>query len=472
MYEQSGREDKYLSLMEVFMRIVIIGGGKVGFAIAAQLTQEGHDITVVERERSVADNISDQLDCMTICGSGAAVDVMREAGVPECDLMIACTPQDELNILCCVFASKLGCSNTIARVRSPEYAKQMYLLKDQLGLSATINPEMTAAREMFRLLEIPGVYKRDSFARGRVEIVEVIPKAGDLLDGTRLMDLPKILRCKALVGAVQRGEETVIPGGGFKLQAGDKVYICAPATDIVRILHNIGEYKKKARNILLIGGSRVTEYLMELLVKAGAEVTLIEGDMKTAEYFAERFPDAGVVCADGTSEQVLKEERVDRMEAVATLSNRDEENLVLSMYVTTMGVPQILTLTDKSELSALVRNQNNRLISPKQLCADTIIRYARALQNTTGSSVVMLHHLAEGAVDALEFNVTPSCRNLGRTLMELKLKPNILIASINRRGQVIIPGGSDTIEAGDTVIVITASNRVILDLNDIFAGED
>lgn len=453
------------------MRIVIIGGGKVGFAIAAQLTTEGHDVTVIERDRTVADAISDSLDCMAICGAGASVDVMREAGVPQSDLTIACTTHDELNMLCCVFAAKLGCANTIARVRSPEYARQMYLLKDQLGLSTTINPELNAAREMFRLLEIPGVYKRDSFARGRVEIIEVIPKPGDVLDGKRLMDIPKVLKCRALVGAVQRGDETVIPGGGFTLRAGDKVYICAPATDIVRILRNIGEYKKKARNILLIGGSRVTEYLMDMLLKADARVTLIEGDTRAAERFAERFPAATVVCADASSETVLREERVESMDAVAALTERDEENLILSMYVATMGVPQILTMTDKGELSSLVRDQNNRLISPKQLCADTIVRYARAMQNSSGSSVVMLHHLAEGTADALEFNVTASCRNLGRTLMELRLKPNILIASINRRGQVIIPGGSDKILEGDTVVVITASNRVILDLNDIFADE-
>ena len=454
------------------MRIVIIGGGKVGFAIAEQLTQEGHDITVVDRARGLVDHISDQLDCMALCGSGADVAVMREAGVPACDLTIACTAQDELNLLCCVFASKLGCRNTIARVRSPEYARQMYLLKDQLGLSTTINPEMTAAREMFRLLEIPGVLKRDSFARGLVEIVEIIPQPGDALDGMQLIELPKKLRCKVLVGAVQRGEETVIPDGRFTLQAGDRVWICAPATEIVHILRRIGEYRKKARDVLLVGGSRVTEYLMDMLLKADVHVRLIEPDAATAEHFSEAFPAADVICADGASEGVLKEEGIDRVQAVGVLSNRDEENLILSMYAGTMGVPQILTMTDKAELSGLITSQNVRLISPKQLCADLIVRNVRALQNTTGSSVVTLHHMAGGRVDALEFNVTGSCRNVGKTLMEMRLKPNILIACINRQGKIIIPGGADTIETGDTVIAITASNRVILDLNDIFADGD
>lgn len=454
------------------MRIVIIGGGKVGFAIAAQLTQEGHDITVVEKNRAVADEISDQLDCMAICGGGASVDVMREAGVDKCDLLIACTPEDELNLLCCVFASRLGCANTIARVRSPEYARQMYLLKDELGLSTTINPEMTAAREMFRLLEIPGVLRRDSFARGRVEIVEVECKAGDPMDGTRLMDLSKKIHCRAFVGAVQRGDETVIPDGRFEIRAGDRVHLCAPATEIVHILHSIGDRQKKARNVLLIGGSRVAEYLIALLLKADAKVKLIEPDPALSEHFAEQFPEAEVVCADGASEVVLREESAERMDAIVTLSPRDEQNLILSMYAEGIGVPQIITLTDNAEFAGLVKSGNNRLISPKQMCADTIIRYVRAMQNTTGSSVVMLHHLAGGKADALEFNVTDGCKNVGKTLMEMRLKPNILIACINRRGHIIIPGGADRLEAGDTVIVITGSNRVILDLNDIFAEEE
>ena len=453
------------------MRIVIIGGGKVGFAIASQLTEEGHRITVIERERKIVDNISDTLDCMALCGSGAAVSVMREAGVDKSDLTIACTTEDELNMLCCVFASKIGCPNTIARVRTPAYAEQLYLLKDELGLSTTINPEMASAREMFRLLEIPGVLKRDSFARGRVEIVEVISKPGDALDGTRLMDLGRKLGCRAFVGAVQRGEETVIPGGGFTLRAGDKVYICAPATELVHILRSIGEYKKKARNILIIGGGRVAEYLIQMLLKAEAKVKLIEPDQEKATHFAERFPEAEVVCADGSSEAVLQEEGIERMDAVVLLSPKDEENLILSLYMTSLGVPQVITKADNAELGKLLTDGNNRLISPKQLCADTIVRYVRAMQNTDGSSMVMLHHLAGGKVDAMEFNVTDQSRNLGKTLMEIRLKPNILIACINRRGKVIIPGGSDTLEEGDTVIIITGSNRVILDLNDIFADE-
>ena len=455
------------------MKIVIIGGGMVGCTIAAQLTNEGHDITVVDRSQTVADQISDSLDCMALAGNGASLELMRTADVPNSDLLIACTTQDELNMLCCVFARKLGCRSTIARVRTPEYAEQMYFFKEELGMSMTINPELNAAREMFKLLEIPGVLKRDSFARGRVEIVEVVPKKGDVLDGTPLVELQKKLRCRVLVGAVQRSGEVIIPDGSFTLHAGDKVSICAPTSALVSILRSIGENQKKAKNILLIGCGKVTEYLCFMLLNEGASVRVIESDPEVAAAFAERNPRAEVVCADGRSEAVLREENAAGMDAVALLSERDEENLILSMYMRSVGVPMVLTKVDNTEFGNLLAERgDSRIISPKKLCADAIVRYVRAMQNTEGSGVVALHHLVDGRVDALEFQVTDSCRYVGKRLMEMRFKPNTRLACINRMGRIIIPGGTDTLEAGDTVVVIASANRVILDLNDVFADEE
>lgn len=461
-----------LSPEETIMKIVIVGGGKVGYAIAAELTMEGHDITVVDEKTEVANRISNHLDCMTIVGNGAMLEVMRTAGVPTADLLITCTGEDELNMICCVFAKKLGCKSTIARVRAPEYAEQLYLLKDELGLSMTINPELNAAREMYRLMEIPSVLKRDSFAKGRVEIIEVVLKPGDVLDGVRLMDMKKKLKCSVLVAAVQRGGEVMIPDGNFTLQAGDKVSVCTSAMHLGTILRSIGANTKKAKNVLLIGCSKVAEYLCFLLLNAGANVRVIEADPATAAAFAERYPKAVVVCADGTNEQVLREENVTRMDAVATLTNMDEENLILAMYLNTLGVPQVLTKVDHTAFGNLLAvRDESRIISPKKLCADAIIRYVRAMQNTTGSSVLTLHHLVDGKVDALEFYVTESCRFAGKALMDVRFKPNTRLACINRMGKIIIPGGNDTVEVGDTVVVVATSNRVILDLNDVFDNE-
>ncbi len=454
------------------MKIVIIGGGQVGFTIAAQLTKEGHDITVVDNSQAVADQISDSLDCMALAGNGASLEVMRGADVPNCDLLIACTAQDELNMLCCVFAKKLGCRSAVARVRTPEYADQMYYFKDELGMSMTINPELNAAREMFRLLEIPGVLKRDSFAKGRVEIIEIVPKAGDILDGTPLLDLPKKLKTRVLVAAVQREGEVIIPDGSFTIRAGDKVSVCVPTSGIVGMLRALGENQKKAKNIMLIGCGKVTDYLCFMLLNEGASIRVIESDPALAGAFAERYPRAEVVCADGRSEAVLREENAAGMDAVAALTERDEENLILSMYLSRIGVPQVLTKVDNTEFGSLLEGRvDSRIISPKKLCADAIIRYVRAMQNTEGSGVLTLHHLVDGQVDALEFLVNDSCRYIGKKLLEMRFKPNTRVACINRTGRIIIPGGGDTLEVGDTVVVVASANRVILDLNDVFADE-
>ena len=454
------------------MRIVIIGGGKVGSTIAEQLTKEGHDIVVVDSERRVADSISDSLDVMTICGSGASVAVLDAAGAAESDLLIACTPQDELNIMCCMFAKKMGCQNTIARVRSPEYAEQIYMLREDMGLSMTVNPELNAAREIFRLMEIPSVLKRDTFANGKIEIVELVPKEGDVLDGARLMDLPRKLGMKVLVCAVQRGGDVCIPDGSFTIQAGDKVYLCAPATAIVAILHTMGEVKKRVKNVMLIGGSRIAEYLSPMLVKAGAKVRLLDSDPAKARRLAENLPDVSVICADGTVPGVLKAENVEGMDSVVAMTNIDEENLVLSMYISSLGVKQVITKVNHTEFGGMLADRGvDRVVSPKKLCANTIISYVRAMQNVDGSSVLTLRHLVDGRVDALEFAVTEGTKHIGETLKEITLKPNILIACINKKGKITVPGGGDTLDVGDTVVVVTTSERVILDLNDIFAQE-
>lgn len=452
------------------MKIVVIGGGKVGYAIVEQLTREGHDIVVVDNDPAVVENVNNSMDVMAICGNGANLDALKAAEAGKSDLLIACTARDELNLMCCVLARKMGCSNTIARVRTPEYVNQMYFMKDELGLSMTINPELLAAREMFSLMEIPGVLKRDSFPKSRVEIVELIPQPGSVLDEVMMAELPKKLKCKALVCAVQRGDDVFIPHGDFVLKAGDKAYICGTLTEIVHILDCVGMHSRDAKDILIIGGSKVADYLTGLLIKAGASVKVIESDPEKAKHFAQRYPKATVVCADGSSQSVLKSEHAEQMDAAATLTNIDEENLILSMYLSHIGVPQVISKVNRTEFGGLMEGKGlSRLVSPKKLCSDTIIAYVRAMQNTGDSSILTLRHLVDGRVSALEFDVTESCPRLGVMLKDINLKPNILIACINRMGKVIVPGGLDTLEAGDTVIVINSVDRVILDLNDIFA---
>jgi trk system potassium uptake protein TrkA len=455
------------------MKIVIVGGGKVGFSLADQLTREGHDVTLIDNDRRVVNWVTDTLDMMAMYGNGAELSVQRAADVEHADLLIAATPQDELNMICCIIARKLGCQNTIARVRDVEYMEQMYFLREELGLSMTINPELTAAREIFRLMQLPGFLRRDSFAKGRVEIVELDLPKNSPLDGVQLMELPKKLKMNILVCAIERDGEVYIPAGSFRLHGGDKIYVTAPATVLVELIRSLGMRTHKTKSVLIIGGSRIAQYLTPMLLKTGTRVKIIESNPERSMFLAEILPEATIIQNDGSNQAVLLSENIEQMDTVVTLTNMDEENLIISMYANHIGVPQVITKINRTEYNEVFRNKGiDCVISPKLLCAQGIVRYVRAMQNTDGSSVLTMHRLVDGRVEALEFNVTESTLHLGETLRDITLKPNLLIACINRMGRIIIPGGSDYMAAGDTVVVVTSSDRVILDLNDIFAAEE
>lgn len=452
------------------MKIVIVGGGKIGFSLAEELANEDHDITVVDNDKEKVKFISDTLDVMTLCGNGAAIATQREANVDDSDLLISVTAQDELNLLACIVARKLGCKNTIARVRSREYAEQLYVLKSELGLSMAINPELLAAKEIYRLLQIPAFIKRDTFAEGKAEIVELSIGEGSPLNGLRLADMPSKIKVRVLVCAVIRSERIFIPDGSFELREGDKIYVTAPASTLVELTHELKLRSKKSKNVLIVGGGRIAEYLVHMLRKSASSIKLIEKDRKRCEYLAEKFPELNVICSDGSSQSVLKMHNIQHMDAVLPLTNMDEENIIIGMFARKVGVPQLLTKINRSEYGEILGDRGaDSLISPKHISAHAILRYVRAMENTGGSAVLTIHRLADGSAEALEFAVTSATKHLGETLSDIKLKPGILVACINHMGQIIIPGGNDTLSAGDTVVVVTTAGRDIIDLNDIFA---
>lgn len=451
------------------MRTIIIGGGKVGSAIAKQLVIEGHDIVVVDIRKDVTDHIADNMDVMTLCGNGAAPDVLREAGVEEADIVIACTAEDELNTLCCAFAKKLGCKNTIARVRSPEYANQIYDFKEEFGLSMTINPELCAAEEIFSLLEIPGVLERESFTESGVDIASVTCKEGGPLDGIRLSDIPRKLGMHVLICTVKRGERVIIPDGKFVLAGGDRLYICAPIRKLVKMLNKLGESTRSSKNIMIIGASRMADYLTAELLLTGAEVKVIERDSARADDFAAKYPNAVVVCADGTSEEVLAAEHLKDMDAAVMLTDFDEEGLILSMYARMLGVPQVIVKVGHTNFGKLFKNSETiKVVNPQRLCADLIVSYVRAIQNSSGSPVKALRYIADNNVCAMEFKISEQCKGAGEELKNLSIMQGVLIGSIVREGKAIVPGGSEKLMPGDTAIVVAAAENRILDINDIF----
>lgn len=451
------------------MKVVIVGDGKVGYALTEELARQDHDVVVIDSKRDVLRHLTEKLDVMVVNGNGASLSVQKAADVGGSDLLVAATSSDEVNMLCCMVARKLGCKHTIARVRNLEYAEQLLWLKEELGLSMTVNPEMATAREIFRLLQFPAFLKRDSFAKGRVEIVEIELKEGNILIGKKLSELYQTVRVRALVCAAERQGDVHIPDGSFQLAMGDKIYVTAPYRDLAALIKALDIGRRKVREALLIGGSRIAHYLAVMLIDSGIGVKIIENRQERCAELAELLPKANIVYGDGTAREVLTEEGIEETDAVVTLTDIDEENLLVSMFANHVGVPKVITKINRMEYVEVLRGAGiESIVSPKLLCAGDIARYVRAMENTADSVAVSLHRLVDDRVEALEFVVVKSTLHRGEKLQKIPVKPGILISCIIRGGSIIIPRGSDTIELGDTLILVTQAERAITDLNEIF----
>lgn len=453
------------------MKIIIVGDGKVGAALAAQLSGEDHDVTIVDPNLDALNESASRLDVMVVAGNGASLPTLRTAGAEEADLVIAATSRDEMNLLSCLTAKKLGVKNTIARIRNPEYADQLVEMREELGLSMTVNPEQAAALEAYHLLQFPSFLKRDSFAKGRVEIVAIPVDKDSKLAGIPLFKLYEIAGVNALVCAVEREDGVHIPSGSFTLKEGDTIYVTAGISDLARLVKNLRLVERRVKNLLLIGGSRVAFYLGKRCIDSGMNVKIIERDHKRCVELCEAMPQATVIEADGSRQDVLEAEGFQHFDAVVTLTGIDEENLVLSMLSSHVGVPKVITKINRLEYTDMFRKVSlGSIISPRGQCCANILRYVRAMSSASGQdSVQTLHTIVDGQVEALEFLAGPETRHQGEQLKNIPIQKEMLVACITHQGRTIIPKGDSSFTSGDTVIVVTSGGRTINELNDIFA---
>lgn len=452
------------------MNIVIVGGGKVGKSLIELLSLEGHNITVIETEKKLVETIVNDYDVYGFCGNGGSFSVMEEAGVKDSDIFISVTGSDELNIMSCLVAGKLGAKRTVARVRNPEYSAQVSFMRSKLGLNLVINPELEVANEIARFIEFPSAMNIETFAKGRIELAEIVVAEDSILCGTKLMELRKKLDVPILVCAVRRGEEVIIPSGSFVIEAGDRVHFSAPHKALPKIFKTLGLAKKKIKSVLIVGGSRSAFYLAKRLTSAGIDVKLIEQNQENAVKLEELLNGVTVICGDGTDHELLSEERIADFDATVALTQIDEENLLLSMYAEAQGVEKTVSKVDRVSIMKLLSGKlgNSNTVTPKNIAARTILRYVRAVSNANGSEMRTLYQILDGKAEAMEFIASETCKLNGVALKNLKLKPNIIIACVSRQNTVIIPDGNTEINTGDSVIVITAGQRIV-DLNDILA---
>lgn len=448
------------------MKIIVVGCGKVGSTLTEQLYSEGHEITVIDRNGEMLKHITESLDVMGVVGNGAVYQVQIEAGIVDADLLIATTNSDELNMLCCLIAKKAGNCHTIARIRNPEYSTEIGFIREELNLSLAINPELAAAREISRLLKFPSAIKIDTFAKGRVELIKFIVPEDSRLHNMPIYEVILKLRSKVLICALERQNEVIIPDGSFRIQAGDKISIVASAAEVLKFLKAVGIPNNSVKNVMLIGGGRITYYLAKMLEDTPIKLKIIEKDMDRCRFLSEEFPRAIVIHGDAADQKVLLEEGIRQTEAFAALTGFDEENIMLSLYAASQSETnaKLITKVNKIAFEGVIDSMNlGSVIYPKLLTADTIVQYVRAMQNSMGSNVETLYKLVANKVEALEFRVGKDAPMIGIPLEKLSLKKNLLVACINREGQIIIPRGKDVIEEHDTVIIVTT----ITGLNDL-----
>lgn len=451
------------------MKVIIVGCGKIGTAIIDSLVAEGHNVVAVEIKSEVISALTNVYDIMCVCGSGTDCDALSNAGTADADIFVSVTNSDEINMLSCFMAKKMGAKYTVARIRNPEIREnRLAFLKQHLDISYVINPEFLAAKEIFNILKLPSAIKIETFCRRKFEMIELSVKPDSLLDGISLIDLRKKCGGNFLVCAVSRGEQVFIPNGDFVLEAGDKIGVTAATTEIQQLLKSMGVLQKKARNIMLLGASRVSAYLTRMLIKSGNNVKVIDKQISRCEEFSKLFPEASVVLGDGAEQEVLLEEGIKQSDAFVSLTGMDEENIIVSCFAASSGVSKVVTKVNRPELGLMAKNMGlDTIISPKRLISDVIVRYARALENSKQSSnIETLYKLMNDKVEALEFIVGDDIKFSGTTLKELKFKKNIIVAGILRGRKSIIPSGEDTILPKDRVIVIAAGKN-IQNLSDI-----
>ncbi|MDO5152571.1 MAG: Trk system potassium transporter TrkA [Eubacteriales bacterium] len=452
------------------MNIIIAGDGKVGSMLTRQLSSEGHDITVIDSDARVLESSVERYDVISVQGNCASMSVLQQAGVRDANLLIAATSEDEINLLCCTTAHALNPKlHTIARIRNPEYTDQIYRMREIFGLSMVINPENQAATEIDRLLKYPGFLRRDTFAKGRTEIVELRVDSGSKLCNVKLMDLRGIIKCQVLVCAVIRGGSTVAPKGDFVLREGDRVFVTALSQNLTTLLKSLGILSRRARSVTLCGGGRISYYLAKRLKRSGISSRIIEKDYVRCQELCELLPDTDIICGDISEQALLESEDLAQTDAIVTLTGLDELNMIVSLYGTAQGVPQVITkLGHTGNRSVIDSLSLGSVISPRELVCSNIVRYVRAMEHQTGAAI-SVHTIADGQAEAMEFLVDEHTRNCGKPLKEIKLKPNVLLVSIAHGAVTEIANGDSSYVRGDVVVVVTNGREVIRQFNDIFA---
>ncbi len=453
------------------MKIIVLGAGKVGKTLIKHMSNEDHDIIVVDQNATKVEEVVNQFDVIGVVGNGGSYDILMEAGAQDANLIICVTTSDELNILAGLMAKKMGTKHTIARVRNPDYSSQRDFMRNQLGFSMIVNPELEAASEIRRVLSFPSAVKVDTFSRGKVELAEFFVEDHSRLNGVELSQLHKITKTNILVCAVSHNEDVIIPDGNYVIKPGDHLYITGTHRDLSRFCLDIGVITTRIKNVIIVGGGKIAYYLSKQLSTQGIKVKIIEKDKNRCQVLAEKLPYVTIIHGDGSDDELLNEEGIENTDAVLALTGLDEENIVISLSAKSLYHKKTIakiTRMNYAGLSDVLKVDS--IVAPKKIVASQIIRYVRAKMNKDNdSSVKTLYKIVDGEVEAIEFKVTEQFKYLHKTLNEMKIKEHVLVAAIIRENEVIVPKGNTTMELNDYVIIVSRG-EIMKSLNDILRG--
>jgi len=449
------------------MKIIIIGDGKLGYSLADSLSKENNDVTIIDKDPQALRKAADYLDVMCIKGNGLSSSTLLEAGIKEADLLIAATTSDEINMVCCLTAKKLGAAHTIARIRDPEYANELTQLKADLDLDMIINPEHAVAGEIARLIEFPPAANVEVFKKGRVVLLEMRLTENMSIVNKSLKDITEKGIKGILIGGVLRGDDVIIPKGDFVLLPGDKIFIVGRNSRIVQFCKHIGVYMPKIKSVMIMGGGRIAYYLAKYLQEMEIKVKIIEKNKDRCLELSELLPKALIINGDGSDETILNSENLDSMGAFVAITDRDEDNIIAALLAKQYGVKKsIAKISRENFFDAIMNLGIDNIVSPKQITANFILSYVRGLKNAMGNPVDVLYKIMENKAEAIEFTAGKTTKFLDVPLKNLKLKEGILIAAIIRKNDIIIPHGSDVIKEKDNVILFV-KDKELTDLNDI-----
>lgn len=445
------------------MNIIVAGVGKIGYKVISTLVNEGHDVTVIDKKTEIITEVTNIFDVMGVCGNCADCETLEEAGVDKAELFLAFTGSDEMNMLSCFLAKKMGARHTVARIRNPEYNdNSLSFMRQQLELSMSVNPELLVAQELYNIMKIPSAFKVDYFARRSLEIIEMKIKADSLICGKKLSKLREKQTVEFLIAAVLRDGKVIVPDGSFELAAGDIISIAAAPGDMQKLLKGLGVITKQARNIMILGGSKTAYYLSKMLTSSGNVVKIIEKDAARCEELSDIVPKAVLINGDGSQQELLLEEGLRSLDAFVALTGMDEENILISIFASNENVPKVISKVNRDEMIKMAEKLGlDCVVSTKSITSDIILRYTRALENTIGSSIETLYRIMDDKVEALEFKVNEDSDFLNIPIKDLKIKQGILIVGIIRPGKkAVIPSGDDIIMKGDRVIVLSYEYRI------------